>query len=46
MLCFSSEEELRELYEPYFTVLMMKTAQVEGKAGPNLMNVALMEKRA
>lgn len=45
MLCFSSEEELRELFEPHFRVLMMKTAEVEGKEKPHLMNVALMEKR-
>ena len=45
VLCFSSEEELRELFEPHFRVLMMKTAEVEGKEEPHLMNVALMEKR-
>jgi SAM-dependent methyltransferase len=45
VLCFSSEEELRKLFEPYFRVLMMRTTEVEGKAGPNLMNVALMEKQ-
>ena len=46
VLCFSSEEELRELFEPFFRVLMLKMAEVEGKAGPNSMNVALMEKKA
>jgi SAM-dependent methyltransferase len=45
VLCFTSEEKLRELFEPYFHVLMIKTAEVEGKMGPNLMNVVLMEKR-
>lgn len=45
VLCFSSEKELRELFEPCFRVLTMETAEVEGKMGPNLMNVVLMEKR-
>jgi SAM-dependent methyltransferase len=45
VLCFSSEKELRELFEPYFQVLTMETAGVEGKVGSNMMNVALMEKR-
>ena len=45
VLCFSSEGELRELFQPHFRVVMIKTAQVEGKAGPHLMNMALMEKR-
>ena len=45
VLCFSSEEELRDLFAPHFRVLTMKTEEVEGKMGPNLMNVALMEKK-
>jgi SAM-dependent methyltransferase len=45
VLCFSSEKELRQLFEPYFRVLTMKTAEVQGKMGPHLMNVALMEKQ-
>jgi len=45
VLYFSSKEELRELFEPYFTLKTLKTAEVEGKWEPHLMNVALMEKK-
>jgi SAM-dependent methyltransferase len=43
VLCFSSEAELRELFEPHYHVLTMETTEVEGKTGPHLMNVALLE---
>lgn len=45
VLYFSSEEELRELFEPYFLMRTLKTAEIEGKWEPHLMNVVLMEKR-
>ncbi|GAI36983.1 unnamed protein product, partial [marine sediment metagenome] len=45
VLYFSSEEELRELFEPYFVVRTLKTAAVEGKREPHLMNVAFMERK-
>ena len=45
VLYFSSEEGLRELFEPHFLVRTLKTAVVEGKREPHLMNVAFMEKR-
>lgn len=45
VLYFSSEEELRELFEPYFVVRSLKTVEVEGKREPHLMNVAFMEGR-
>ena len=45
VLYFSSVAELRELFEPHFHVLTMETAEVEGKTGPHLMNVALMKAR-
>jgi hypothetical protein len=38
-------EELRELFEPYFLMRTLKTAEIEGKWEPHLMNVVLMEKR-
>jgi SAM-dependent methyltransferase len=44
-LYFSSEDELRSLFEPYFQVTTLKTIQVEGKREPHLMNYAFMEKR-
>ncbi len=45
MLYFSSEDELRDLFNPYFEVTTLKTIQVEGKREPCLMNFAFMEKR-
>ena len=45
VLYFSSEDELRDLFTPYFDVRALKTIQVEGKREPHLMNYAFMEKR-
>ncbi len=44
-LYLSSEEELRELFEPHFTVKSLKTVEVEGKWKPHRMNLAFMEKK-
>lgn len=44
-LYFSSEEELRELFESYFTVASLKTVVVEGTWKPHRMNLAFMEKK-
>jgi hypothetical protein len=44
-LYFSSEEELRELFEPYFTVKSLKTVEVEGTWKPHRMNLAFMDKK-
>ncbi len=44
-LYFSSEDELRVLFNPYFEVTTLKTIQVEGKQEPHLMNWAFMEKK-
>ena len=45
VLYFSSEEELGEIFEPYFVVRTLKTVALEGKQEPHLMNVAFMEKK-
>jgi SAM-dependent methyltransferase len=45
VLYFSSEDELRELFAPYFDITASETVQVEGKAGPHLMNWVLMKKK-
>ena len=45
VLYFSSEEELRGLFEPCFNLRLLKTAEIEGKMGQNLMIVAFMEKK-
>ena len=44
-LYFSSEAELRNLFEPHFEITALKTIQVEGKGEPHLMNFAFMEKK-
>jgi len=45
VLYFSSEEELRELFEPYFRVEELKTVQVKGKPGDHSAVYAFMQKR-
>ena len=45
VLYFSSEDELRDLFDPYFDVTTLETVQVEGKQEPHLMNWAFMEKK-
>ena len=44
VLYFSSEDELQELFDPYFDVKHSKTVQVEGKGEPHLMNWVLMKR--
>jgi len=45
VLYFSSEDELRDLFGPYFDVTTLETVEVEGKQGPHLMNSVLMKKK-
>ena len=45
VLYFSSEEELRGLFEPYFHIEELKTVQVKGKPGDHLAVYAFMQKR-
>ena len=45
VLCFSSEDELRDLFDPCFNVTKLETVQVEGKQDPHLMNWVFMEKK-
>ena len=45
VLYFSSEDGLRDLFEPYFEITTLKTIQVEGKREPHLMNWVFMSKR-
>ncbi len=42
VLYFSSEEELRELFSPYFHILEMKTVEIAGKSTPHLCNYVFM----
>jgi SAM-dependent methyltransferase len=45
ILYFSSEDELRDLFEPYFSILELKTIEISGKFAPHLANYAFMEKK-
>ncbi|MGZ7121696.1 MAG: class I SAM-dependent methyltransferase [Halobacteriota archaeon] len=43
LLYFSSEDELRALFDPYFTILDIKTIEVCGKFASHLANYCFME---
>ena len=45
ILYFSSEDELRDLFEPYFNKEELKTIEVSGKFTPHLANYAFMERK-
>ncbi len=45
LLYFSSEEELRDLFEPYFHIAELKTIRISGKFAPHLAIYVFMEKR-
>lgn len=45
LLYFSSKGELRELFEPYFTIIVLKTLTIAGKFAPHIANYAFMEKK-
>lgn len=45
VLYFSSEDELRDLFEPYFDVTTLETVPVESKREPHLMNCVFMKKK-
>jgi SAM-dependent methyltransferase len=45
ILYFSSEDELRGLFEPCFKIKELKTIEIGGKFAPHLANYAFMEKR-
>ena len=44
ILYFSSEDELRELFEPLFNIVELKTAEIQGKRGPHMVNAAWLKK--
>ena len=43
-LYFSSEDELRDLFRPFFTIRSLTTREVPGKYGPHLAVCAFLEK--
>ena len=45
LLYFSSEDELRDLFEPYFHIDELRTIQISGKFAPHLAIYAFMERR-
>lgn len=45
VLYFSSEAELRDLFEPLFQINELKTIEIRGKTAPHLAIYAFMEKR-
>lgn len=45
ILYFSSEEELRSLFGPYFNIIELKTIEISGKTASHLVNYAFMERK-
>jgi len=45
VLYFSSEDELKVLFESYFEINELKTIEISGKFGPHIANYVFMEKR-
>ncbi len=45
LLYFSSEDELRELFEPYFNIKELKMIEISGKFVNHLANYAFMERK-
>lgn len=44
ILYFSSEEELKELFEPVFTIIQLNTIEIQGKRGPHRVNSARLKR--
>jgi SAM-dependent methyltransferase len=45
ILYFSSEHELRDLFEPYFNIRELKTIIIRGRPMPHFANYAFMERK-
>ena len=45
ILYFSSKDELRELFEPFFKIEELKTIEIKGKPTPHIVNYVFMERR-
>jgi methyl halide transferase len=45
VLYFSSENEIRALFDPYFSIRELRTIEIRGKYGPHLAVYALSERR-
>lgn len=44
-LYFSSEDELKDLFDPYFNIKELKTIEISGKSAPHFATYAFMERR-
>ena len=45
ILYFSSKDELKDLFDPYFNIKELKTIEISGKSAPHVANYVFMEKR-
>jgi len=45
ILYFSSQDELRSLFQPYFDIITLKTIEIKGKFAPHLANYTFMERK-
>jgi SAM-dependent methyltransferase len=45
VLYFSSEKELKKLFEPYFEILELTTREIQGKRAPHMANVAWLKRK-
>ena len=45
LLYFSSEDELRDLFDPFFNIKELKTIEISGKPAPHLANYIFMKKK-
>ena len=45
VLYFSSEDELRDLFEPYFNIKILKTIEIRGKPNSHLANYTFLERK-
>lgn len=45
VLYFSSEDELRDLFNPYFNIKELKTMEISGKSASHLANYVFMERK-
>lgn len=45
VLYFSSASELKNLFTPYFTIIDLKTIEIQGKTGYHMANYVFMEKK-
>ncbi|MFX1277780.1 MAG: class I SAM-dependent methyltransferase [Promethearchaeota archaeon] len=45
LLHFSSKLEMKELFEPFFKIIELKTIEIRGKPKPHIANYVFMEKK-